>query len=210
MTDRGRVTAIVLAGGRSTRFGGPKLAADLAGGPLLGHALRAVRAIADEVIVAGKSAGDSIPHKAGKPSVRSVPDDEPFAGPLAALAGALRETRTEFAIVVGGDMPGLDPSVLDMMAGRLAATVDVDAVVLAGPAPDEGRRQVLPMALRVATASPAAVEALRAGDRSLVRLLERMRSIEIPALEWLLLDPAGRTLLDVDRPEDLEQIRRKL
>lgn len=210
MTDRSRFTAIVLAGGRSTRFGAPKLAVELDGEPLLDHALRAVGAIADEVVVAGGSLDDPAPGATHHRSIRSVPDDEPFGGPLAALAGALRETRTELAIVVGGDMPGLDPGVLDSMLRRLAATVDIDAVLLASPGPEPARRQVLPLALRVTTASRAAVEALRVGDRSLVRLLERLRSIEIPASEWLTLDPAGRTLLDVDRPSDLEGIRRKL
>ncbi len=202
MTNRSRVTAIVLAGGRSTRFGGPKLLAELDGEPLLDYAIRAVRAMARDVIVAGAQVEDR--------SIRSVPDDEPFAGPLAALAGALRETSTELAIVVGGDMPGLDPGVLTAMLGRLAAAVDVDSVLLASPVPEHGRRQVLPLALRVTTAARAATEALSEGDRSLVRLLDRLRWIEVPAAEWLALDPAGRTLLDVDRPADLEEIRRNL
>lgn len=210
MTDRGRVTAIVLAGGRSTRFGAPKLAVELDGEPLLDHALRAVGTVAQHVIVAGGSADHPAPRAMHHQSIRNVLDSEPFAGPLAALAGALRETATELAIVVGGDMPGLHPGVLDAMLGRLAAAVDIDAVLLASPAAEPGRRQVLPLALRVTTASRAAVEAVSGGDRSLVRLLERLRSIEIPASEWLTLDPAGRTLLDVDRPSDLEEFRRKL
>jgi molybdopterin-guanine dinucleotide biosynthesis protein A len=69
---------------------------------------------------------------------------------------------------------------------------------------------VLPLALDIAVASDAAQAAVEAGDRSLVRLLGRIRSVEIPAAEWLALDPTGQTLLDVDRPADLERIRREM
>ena len=49
---RPRMTsAIVLAGGASTRFGGDKLRATLDGRPLLDHALEAVGAIANPVVV---------------------------------------------------------------------------------------------------------------------------------------------------------------
>jgi molybdopterin-guanine dinucleotide biosynthesis protein A len=209
------VTAIVLAGGRSSRFGAPKLAAELDGATLLDRAVRAVEAVAGFVIVGGPEpaahSGWSIPH--GRPStagdapassVRFVDDDQPFAGPLAALAGALRETSTELAIIVGGDMPSLVPTVLAAMLGELASDLDIDAVHLAGPT-ESPNRQVLPLGLRVAPAAKAASESLGNGDRSLVRLLDRLRTVEIPAAKWLALDPAGQTLLDVDEPADLER-----
>ena len=194
--DRAAVTAIVLAGGRSSRFGGPKLAADLHGETILEHAVRAAAAVAGEVVVAGGHVG--------RASVRFVPDEAPFAGPLAAVDGALRVIDTELAIVVGGDMPGLVPAVLDAMLARLAAASDFDAVVLRG---DAARRQVLPVALRVAPARVEAAAALRSGQRSLVRFLDHIRCAELPAGEWRALDPDGRTVLDVDIPGDLDRFR---
>lgn len=205
MTRRPGVTAIVLAGGRSERFGSPKLAAELDGATLLQHAIRAVESVADEVVVAGSpppAASD-----AGSRPMRVLADAAPFAGPLAALAGALLGTDSALAIVVGGDMPALVPAVLATMLLRLAADDELDAVLLANPVEDTGRRQVLPLAIRVAAASASAAAAISAGDRSLVRLVDRMRALEIPAAEWLVLDPAGRTLRDVDLPADLDRIR---
>lgn len=215
------VTAIVLAGGRSSRFGGPKLIVELDGLTLLERAVRTIGSVADEVIVAGTPAAPAAPtpqRGASTPdlkSVQTVPtrtvtDDEPFAGPLAALAGALRDVSTALAIVAGGDMPGLVPAVLESMLDRLRVDVTLDVVLLTAPDPSTERRQVLPLALRVETASIAARAAVEAGDRSLVRLVDRLRSIEIPAPEWLALDPDGRTLLDVDRPSDLARIHREL
>ena len=218
MTRSPGVTAIVLAGGRSSRFGSPKLAAQLGGTTLLERAIRAAGSVADEIIVAGAPAPGFAAEDRAPIPIRSVADEEQFAGPLAGLAGALRSAKPGLAIVVGGDMPGLVPAVLGAMLERLATDAGADAVLLANPGADPGPdqvpepapRQVLPIALDVAVASDAAQAAVEAGDRSLVRLLGHLRAVEIPAAEWLVLDPAGRTLLDVDRPVDLERIRREL
>jgi molybdopterin-guanine dinucleotide biosynthesis protein A len=199
--DRATVTAIVLAGGRSSRFGSPKLAEDLAGATILDHAVRAVAAVAAEVVLAGKA--PVAPAPVDGTAVRLVIDEAPFAGPLAAVAGALRTIETELAIVAGGDMPGLVPGVLKAMLDEFAARPEIDAVVLH----DGARRQVLPVALRVGTAAAAAAEALTSGDRSLVRFLDRLRCAELAAAEWLALDPEARTVLDVDVPADLDRIR---
>jgi molybdopterin-guanine dinucleotide biosynthesis protein A len=209
------VTAIVLAGGRSSRFGARKLAVVLDGTTLLDRAVHAAEAVAGFVIVAGPEpaahSGSSNPRARLGPTgdapalfARFLLDDQPFAGPLAALAGALRETSTELAIVVGGDMPGLVPAVLALMLHDLASDLDIDAIHLAGVM-ESAHRQVLPLGLRVAPAAKAAAESLGNGDRSLVSLLDRLRTVEIPAAEWLALDPAGRTLVDVDEPADLER-----
>jgi molybdopterin-guanine dinucleotide biosynthesis protein A len=205
------VSAVVLAGGRASRFGGPKLTADLDGIALLDHVIGAVAAIADEVLVAG-AIPDGSTAPAG-PALRVVADEEPFEGPLAALAGALAHVRPGLAIVVGGDMPWLQPAVLEAMLARLVAEAAVDAVTLAAPATDTvqpPRRQVLPLAVRVKAAAAAARQGINDGDRSLIRLLDRLRSIEIPAPEWLALDPQARTLRDVDRLEDLLKMRGEL
>jgi molybdopterin-guanine dinucleotide biosynthesis protein A len=208
MTDRSRVSAIVLAGGRASRFGGSKLSLQLDGRSLVDRAIAAVATLADDIVLAGPGL-DGLVGPAGA-SIRNVIDAEPFAGPLVALAGALREARGDLALVVGGDMPSLVPAVLAAMLGRLEADPAVDAVILAPPAPAAGepaRRQVLPLAVRVESGTPIAARAIEDGDRSLFRLLDRLRFVELPTADWLGLDPAGLTLLDVDRPADLERVR---
>lgn len=202
---RGRddVTAIVLAGGRSARFGGPKLEATIDGETILDRALRAVDKVASAIVVAGPPRRGAATLEA---TVRTVPDDQPFAGPLAALSGALRATSTELAIVIGGDMPALVPAVLGLQLDRLRSDPPVDAVILEGiDVPT--RIQPLPLAVRVGAGSAAATGALAAGDRSLVSLLARLRSVAIPSEEWRRLDPAGATTTDVDVRADLDRAR---
>lgn len=207
------VTGIVLAGGRASRFGGPKLAADLHGRSILAHAVAAIEPLVDEIILAGPAPDPPLEPGAGTP-LRPVPDLEPFAGPLPALAGALREAGGQVALIVGGDMPMLVPAVLrallDQLADAAAADSAIELVQLAPPV-DPGdaddRARVLPFACRVAPAVIEAERALRAGDRSLRGLLSRLPGALVPAAIWTALDPEARTLVDVDTPAELERLR---
>ena len=209
MKGESSVTAIVLAGGRSSRFGSPKLAVAIEGRTLLEHAIDAVAQVADTVIVAGVPATDTFGPAASGARIFAVPDQEAFAGPLAGLVSALQHANAGVAIVAGGDMPALVPAVLRAMLARLESSPDIDAVVLADPS-EPSRRQVLPLAINVSRVATAATAVLAAGDRSLVRLLDRLRVAEVPVLDWIALDPSGRTLLDIDHPGDVDQIRHEL
>lgn len=194
-------TAIVLAGGRSSRFGRDKLAEPIAGRPMVQHALAAVAAVAADVLIAVPPVGQpaSIPRSARGRPVRIVRDPEPFGGPLVAVLAALERAGQPYAIVVGGDMPRLVTSVLAALVRALDAAPDADAVVLEY----RGRARPLPVALRVGVATPAARRRLAEGERSLQALLAAIRVRRLGEPAWRALDPAAGTLTDVDRPEDL-------
>jgi molybdopterin-guanine dinucleotide biosynthesis protein A len=191
------VTGIVLAGGRSSRFGSDKLAADLDGRPLLHHAVEAVAAVVHEVIViAAPGVEPPIPAALGS-RVRVVHDPEPFGGPLLGLVTALSAVTTPLALVAGGDMPRMVPTVLRRLV--TAVRPDRHAVILEVP----GRIQPLPMALDVAAARAAAGASLGRGRHSLRDLLRELGAASIPAPVWLSLDPSAATIVDIDRPGDL-------
>ncbi|MGZ8605364.1 MAG: molybdenum cofactor guanylyltransferase [Actinomycetota bacterium] len=196
-------SGLVLAGGRSTRFGRDKLAEPLGGKSLLAHAVVAVGSVVREVIVLLPPVGDPppLPRSVGaaRVPVRVVRDPEPFGGPLVALLAGLERTREPFALVVGGDMPGLVGPVLAALLRALAASGDADATVLAF----RGRRQPLPAALRVGAATTAAQRLLGEGERSVHALLRVLRTRELLEAEWRSLDPTAATLRDVDVPGDL-------
>ena len=190
------VTGIVLAGGRSSRFGSDKLVAELDGRPLLHHALEAVATVAAQiVVVAAPGIEPSIPVDLAS-RVRVVHDPEPFGGPLVGLVAALSHVNSPVAIVVGGDMPRLAPAVL----GRLVAALGpARAALLEVP----GRVQPLPAALEVSAAMTAGSEVLARGGRSLRDLFGGLDPVVLPAPVWLALDPAAATITDIDRPSDL-------
>ena len=206
-------TAIVLAGGRSARFGADKLTAQLEGLSLVSATISRFVGIVDGLIVAGSEPSDwrrvwddSVP-------LAIIPDADPFGGPLAALANVLRPAspdQEDLAIVVGGDMPALVPDVLRAMFDRLERGPSVDALVLGAAEPlsePVAPLQVLPLALRVASARTVVLDALGAGRHSLRSLLDDLAWAAIPGAEWLPLDPSASTLLDVDTPEDLDRLR---
>jgi len=194
------VTGIVLAGGRSSRFGSNKLEALIDGVRVIDRTVAALASVVDEVIVAGTSA------EAAPGDVLLVPDPHLAGGPLVGLGAGLSSARREVALVVGGDMPLVEPALLRAMVDRLEADPAADSVVLG----DGADVRPLPMAIRVGAARTAIGGVLAGSDRSMRALLARLRAATIPETEWRVLDPDGNTLLDVDRPADLELARTRL
>jgi molybdopterin-guanine dinucleotide biosynthesis protein A len=189
-----RVSAIVLAGGRSSRFGRDKLAEPVAGRALLDHAIAAVRPLAQEtIVVAPPRESPRVPQ-----GIVVVHDPAAFEGPLVGLVAGLRRATNPVTLVVGGDMPTLVPAVLEAMIARLVDP-GLDAVILE----DDDRRRPLPSALRTAPARAAGSRLVAAGERRLGALFEALATAVIDQSTWRLLDPDGRTLRDVDTPADL-------
>ncbi len=210
--------ALVLAGGRSARFGADKLAATFDGVPLLLRALGAAASVAGRTIVvrapegAPPSVADAELERVA-PGSLIVHDERPFEGPLSGLVTGLRAARDGLgattsdarAIVVAGDMPTLVPALLAAMLEALGRPVTPgellapSAVVLAAGA----TARPLPGALRLENALRAAEGARADGKRSLHAFLDRIPTRVLAEPEWRPFDPDAATLRDVDRREDL-------
>jgi molybdopterin-guanine dinucleotide biosynthesis protein A len=190
-------SGVVLAGGRSMRFGRNKLAEPMADGrTILNHAVDAVADVCREVIVV---IAPDAPIPAGLPAgTHVVVDPESFGGPLVGLAAGLARASDEVVLVAGGDMPDLVPSVLARLA-QVLGDGSAGAVRLAR----RDQAAALPCAVRREPALRAAGSALAQGDRRFRGLFERLAVELVPEAEWRVLDPAARTLRDIDRPEDL-------
>jgi molybdopterin-guanine dinucleotide biosynthesis protein A len=199
----GRVTGIVLAGGRSTRFGGDKLAVVIGGRPLLHLAIEAVGGVVDEVVVVvgADAPAPLMPDGLWVPVVIAR-DAVAGQGPLAGLAAGLAVASHPLALLVGGDQPALQPALLRELLNRLDASTDGVAFDVVG-LEEDGQLRPLPAALRAATVRRAADVALASGTRSLMGLFDRLRVQALAPGEWLALDPAGDSLRDVDTRTDL-------
>jgi molybdopterin-guanine dinucleotide biosynthesis protein A len=185
MTD---VTALVLCGGASRRFGSDKTRADLHGRALLEHVLVALPDRWPVVCVGTE-----------RPTQRTVTwtrERPPGGGPVAGLAAGLASVATPLVVVLGGDMPYAAPAT-ERLVTALEADLGVDAVAATDA---RGRTQPLLAAYRVpalATALPTAP-----AGTPLMRVLDRLRVAVLPL--------PGDAVLDVDTPEDLERARHRL
>ena len=186
--------AIVLAGGRSSRFGRDKLVEPIDGRPLLDYSIVAVRALTDEIVVVTAPGAEPVVPE----GTTLVHDARPFEGPLAALDAGLTASRSDRVVVVGGDMPTLVPAVL----GRLLAALGADATAAILEV-EGGPRPILPLALVREPASAAVRRLLDSGERRLGALLDVLEMRIVPSAEWRFDDPEGRTLRDIDTPTDL-------
>jgi molybdopterin-guanine dinucleotide biosynthesis protein A len=193
------VSGMVLAGGRSSRFGSDKLAARLGDRTLLDLAIAGVAAVASEIVVVLAPGDDRTPDPIDRP-VRLVVDPERHGGPLVGLLAGLEAVKQPLVVVAGGDMPTLSAEVLRAMIRALVASgTGWDAVILAS----RGDRVPLPAVLRTGAATTIARQLVGDGERRLRSLFERLPTRALEEGEWRPFDPAGATLRDVDRPADL-------
>jgi molybdopterin-guanine dinucleotide biosynthesis protein A len=194
------VSAVVLAGGRSSRFGRDKLAEPVDGEPMLARTIAALSLVAaDIVVVAGPEGSPAVP--AG---VHVVRDPEAYGGPLIGLVAGLSAARRGMVVVVGGDMPWVRAEVLASLIAALEPAHDVAALAF------EGRPQQLPIAVRRDPALTAARYLTETGQRRLGVLLEALDLAVITEDAWRRLDPDGVTVRDVDTPADLAVLDRDL
>jgi molybdopterin-guanine dinucleotide biosynthesis protein A len=188
------VTAIVLAGGRSSRFGRDKLVEPFAGQTLLERAVAGVAPLAREtIVVVAPDESRGVP-----PGVIRVSDPTSFEGPLVGLLTGLRSADDPVVVVAGGDMPTMTPSVLAILVQCLD-----DPGVHAAVLDDQGRARPLPGALRTAPATAAAERLVAAGERRLLAIYDALPTTVVDEATWRALDPDGRTLRDIDTPADL-------
>ena len=119
------------------------------------------------------------------------------AGGLADLVVSV--VRSDLALVVGGDMPDLQPEVLRAMIGALVGGAQLVAL------DDGGAPRPLPIVVRTGPAADAAHTLLRAGRRRLRDLVASLAAVVLDEAAWTALDPGRLTLRDVDEPGDLNR-----
>lgn len=101
-----KFSAVLLAGGKSSRMGRDKAGLELEGVPLWRRQWETLcRTGAAEVFVAGRA--DQFPG-----DIEVVEDDEPEGGPLTGLIVALRRASHPWLLVLAVDLPAMTPEYL--------------------------------------------------------------------------------------------------
>lgn len=188
---------VILAGGRSRRFGAPKALARVGGRRIVDRVRDALAAAVPRVVLVANEPGlfDDV----GLP-VR--PDAVPGLGALGGVRTALRWAREEGmdgALVVACDLPFVSPALLRILAARAEAT-DADAVI----PESRGRLGVEPLCAWYGVRALPVVDAmLQGGERRMGALLDRLRTARIPLAEVASAGDPLTLFLNVNTVEDL-------
>lgn len=190
----------VLAGGASRRMGRPKEFLQLDGESLLERQIRVLRSVARRVAVVGGPA-DYV----GKLDVPAIPDAVVARGPLGGIYTALLESRTEFCLVLGCDLPFVTRSLMAFLMLRARAEGN-DVTVPCSP---DGRLQPLCAVYR-RRALYAVRTRLALGLNKLSGFFPMVRFAAIP---WRDLAGAGvrpSEFENLNTPQDYEHARGKI
>jgi len=190
-------SAIILAGGRSVRFGRDKSVEIVAGRSLLQHVVDAVSPIASEIVVV-RAPGTSSPSVNSETPLRHAQDVR-AGGALAGLYSGLLVCSQPVALALGCDMPLLSRPLLRYLWGLLDRDVDVVMPLW------EGKEEPL-HAFYQRTCLAAVEKALDRGKRRLVHVLPDVRVRYVSHDELQRLDPEGRSFWNVNYPSDLARI----
>ncbi len=194
------LTAVILAGGRSTRFGSDKACALLLGRPLLQWVVDATAPWCQAVVIVA-ARGQVLPllTVAEGVDVEVVQDFVDAAGPLAGLVAGLRAVRTPLAFAVSCDAPLVEPEVISLLA---FLSPDYDAVVPLV----EGRLQPLVAVYRRDPCLAAFERSLVSGERKLTAALGGLTVLSPGAGDLLEVDPALQSFRSVNDGAQLAAI----
>lgn len=191
MTARLPATAIVLAGGRSARFGSDKAEALLRGRSMLDWVLAAVSGVCDEVIIVGGPPRE-------RPGVRYLAEEGDLRGPLGGMVAGMRVARFDACFATACDAPLLAPAVVRAVLTTLAvADADAALPVVGGvPQPLAGayRRDgcLAPFEATLATGRGGPIHAVRS-----------VRWTELPETALRESDPDLRSFINANTPDAL-------
>lgn len=125
-TPEPQVGGYVLAGGRSSRMGRDKALLELAGRPLIAHAVAKLRRVTGEAnILAGAPPGNP----ALAPYAPEIFDTHPNCGPLGGIEAALRHSTHSWNLILPVDVPFLPATLLEWWIRDVTAERHAQCVV---------------------------------------------------------------------------------
>lgn len=184
-------TALILAGGKATRFGGVDKREILVEG-------RTIFARQCDAL-AGRVAEILVSSRRPVPGYRTVADAVPDAGPLAGIAAGLAAATTRWLIVLAGDMPYVTGALVELVQSAVTDTVDAVGIRI-GALPEP-----LLCLLDVTTARPIVAARLATRRLKASQLLTdgELRVAWLDEAALRAIDPSLRVLANINAPADL-------
>ena len=182
-------TAIVLAGGRSSRMGTPKALLPFDNEPLIVHIVATLRRLFAEVVVVA-APGQDLPSM----PVTLVRDDVAYQGPVGGIYYGLTAAGGDVSFVTSCDSAFLNS---DLISHLLSQIPEHDVVVPHW----QGRFQPLHAVYR-RSLLPLLEGQLARGELRPVYLFDKVRTLRIDEDEIRRFDPEGSSFFNMNTPED--------
>ena len=214
LSNKNNVTAVVLAGGFSTRLGQSKPLLKIGGKLLLARVADTLRPVVDELIlVVRPDQDDAVPDIGMALRMHVVSDSQPYHGPLAAIHAGLEASMTKFAFLVGADHPFISRKLIRMLIKTANNKAEKTRSVFIKTVESI---QPLHSVLEVKKWSQITLSALESGEHSFKSLLKSAIKDNYPPIEFLSekdiepFDEKHLSLLDIDTISDLGIVRKIL
>jgi molybdenum cofactor guanylyltransferase len=192
-------TLLVFTGGQATRLGGVnKALLEVGGKPIIERILDAVGPLVSERIALAREGVEPLGY-----GLRQVPDVEPNAGVLRALANGLSAASGDVCLLVACDMPFVSRPLFEYALDLL----DREGADIVIPR-DEYGLQPMHSVYRRAAVLEAVRQAIARGDKRMNSYFPSVRVRELPTDEMRALDPEARAFTNVNTPEELAEAQR--
>jgi len=183
------LSAVLLAGGESTRMGREKATLEWRGVPLWARQLQKLRALTSNIFVSTRVA---VPWRPG--DAKLVIDEAPSRGPLSGITASLALMRTDCLLVLAVDMPFVTLSHLKKLCDSADPGVGAVPVV---------NKKAEPLAaVYPKRAESVFTEALNGSDHSVQRLVRQLATLEL-VREIPITRAAARFYRSINCPADL-------
>ena len=189
-------SAVVLAGGKSSRMGSPKALLRFDDEPILAHIVRTLSRMFAEIIVVAAPDQElpSLP-------VTVVRDQVAHQGPVGGLCYGLKATGTDFSFVTSCDVAFLNPELISYLVSRIS---EYDVVV------PHWQQRLQPLhAVYRRSVLPLLEDQLARAQLRPVYLFDRVRTCRIDEDEIRRFDPDGLSFLNMNTPQDYEEALRR-
>jgi molybdopterin-guanine dinucleotide biosynthesis protein A len=194
-------SAIILAGGFSSRFGQDKGLLQLANKPLIKYVLEAINNVVEEkiVVASSKSQAENYMRVLGS-NVNVFIDVEDAHSPLVGALTGFKEAHEKYAVLLPCDTPLVSRDVVSLL---FELCINRNAAIPRWP---NGYIEPLQAVYCVEPAYEAAKSALREGKLNLQSMVDKLRGVRyISTLVLRQLEPELRTFFNINTPLDLKK-----
>jgi len=194
-------SAIILAGGVSSRFGQDKGLLQLANKPLIRHVLDAISTLVDEkmVVASSKVQAENYAKVLGS-GVNVLIDVDDAQSPLVGALIGFKEAHGRYALLLSCDTPFVSNDVISLL---FELCINRYAVIPRWP---NGYIEPLQAVYCAKPAYEAAKNVLSEGKLNMQSMVDKLRGVRyVSTLVLQQLDPELRTFFNINTPLDLKK-----